>query len=72
MDLEKIDRNLDLDLIESKQEHEPGQYLPDFDDFGLVEQLGVMAFDWHQNHGSRPEPCFDLISVHATKKNSSP
>ena len=51
-DLEKIDRNpdLDLDLDESKQCHERGQYLTDFDDFGLVEQLRVRAFDWHQNH----------------------
>ena len=36
VDLEKIARNLDLDLIESKEDHERGQYSTDFDDFCIA------------------------------------
>ena len=45
-----LDLKLDLDLAESKHGHERGQYLTDFDDFGVVEELGVRAFQRHQNH----------------------
>ena len=45
-----LDLKLDLDLAESKHGHERGQYLTDFDDFGLVEELRVRTFQRHQNH----------------------
>ena len=51
MDLEKNARNLDLDLdqIESKQDHERGQYLTDFDDLSVVKKLLIPDFQRHQN-----------------------
>ena len=55
-DLEKmaenpdLDLKLDLDLAESKHDHERGQYLTDFDDFGVVEEMRVRVFQRHQNH----------------------
>ena len=45
-----LDLKLDLDLAESKHGHERGQYLTDFDDFSVVEELRVRAFQRHQNH----------------------
>ena len=40
---------MDLDLAKSKHGHERGQYLKDFDDFGVVEELRVRVFRRHQN-----------------------
>ena len=34
----------------SKIDHETGQILTDFDDFGVVEELRFRAFQRHQNH----------------------
>ncbi len=45
-----LDLKLDLDLDESKHGHERGQYPTDFDDFSVVEELRVRAFQRHQNH----------------------
>ena len=45
-----LDLDLDLDLTKSKHGHERGQYLTDFDDFGLVEELRFRAFQRHQNY----------------------
>ena len=47
---QNVDLDLDLDLTKSKHDHERGQYLTDFDDFGLVEQLRVRAFHRRPNH----------------------
>ena len=48
-DLEKMAENPELELAESKHGHERGQYLPDFDDFGLVGQLRFRVFHRYQN-----------------------
>ena len=45
-----LDLKLDLDLAESKHGYERGQYLTDFDIFGVVEELRFKAFQRHQNH----------------------
>ena len=45
-----LDLKMDLDLAETKHGYERGQYLTDFDDFGVVEELRVRAFHRHQNN----------------------
>ena len=45
-----LDLKLDLDLVESRRGHERGQYLTDFDDFGVAEEPRVRASQRHQNH----------------------
>ena len=47
---QNVDLDLDLDLTKAKHGHGRGQYLSDLDDFGLVEELRVRAFQRHQNH----------------------
>ena len=45
-----LDLKLDLDLAESKHDHGRGQCLTDFDDFSVVDEPRVRAFQRHQNH----------------------
>ena len=68
-DLEKTvenpDLKLDLDLVESKHGHERGHYITDFDDFSVVEELRVRAFQQHQNHQNRlgTDPVQGLVLI---------
>ena len=58
-------------LIRSQYGPEQGQYLTDFDEFGVVEKPWVSAFQRHQNHenplGNRYWPLsgqyYDLVKV---------